>query len=32
MAVEVLFLDPERALHATVFVHPVPEGAVMGLN
>ena len=31
-AVEVFFLDPERALHAAVFVHPVPERAVMGLK
>ena len=31
-AVEVLLLDPERALHAAVFVHPVPERAVMGLK
>ena len=31
-AVEVLFLDPERALDAAVFVHPVPERPVMGLK
>ena len=31
-AVEVLLLDPERALHLAVFVHPVPERAVMGLK
>ena len=32
LAVEVLLLNPERALRAAVFVHPVPEGAVMGLK
>ena len=32
LAVEVLFLDPECALHAAVFVHPVPERPVMGLK
>ena len=31
-AVEVLLLDPERALHFAVLVHPVPERAVMGLK
>ena len=31
-AVEVLFLDPECALHLAVFVHPVPERPVMGLE
>ena len=32
LAVEVLLLDPERALHAAVFVQSVPERAVMGLK
>ena len=31
-AVEVLLLDPERALHLAVFVDPVPERPVMGLK
>ena len=31
-AVEVFPLDPEGALHLAVFVHPVPERAVMGLE
>src|SRR4030095_6442122 len=32
LPVEVLLLDPERALHVAVFVHPGPEGAVMSLK
>ena len=32
LAVEVFFLDPERALHAAVFIHSVPEWAVMSLK
>ena len=32
LPVQVLLLDPERALHAAVFVHPVPERAGMGLK
>ena len=32
LPVEVLLLDPERALHTAVFVHAVPERAVMGLK
>ena len=31
-AVEVFFLDTERALHFAVLVHPVPERPVMGLK
>ena len=31
-AVEVLLLDPERALHLAVVVDPVPERPVMGLE
>ena len=31
-AVEVLVLDPEHALHLAVFVDPVPEWPVMGLE
>src|SRR5258705_13080665 len=31
-AVEMLLFDPEHALHLTVFVHPVPERPVMGLE
>ena len=31
-AVEVLLLDPERAAHAAVVLHPVPERPVMGLE
>ncbi len=31
-AVEVLLLDPERALHLAALVDPVPERAVMGLK
>ena len=31
-AVKVLLLDPERALHFAVLVHPVPERPVMGLK
>ena len=32
LPVEVLLLDPERALHAAVFIHSVPEWAVMSLK
>ena len=32
LAIEVLLLDPEGALYAAVFVHPVPKGPVMGLK
>ncbi len=32
LAVEMFFLDPERALHAAVVAHPVPERPVMGLE
>jgi hypothetical protein len=32
LPVEVLLLDPERAVHFAVFVHPVPERAGMGLK
>src|SRR5262249_33639949 len=32
LAVEVLFLDPEDALHLAVLVHAVPERPVMGLE
>src|SRR5258707_9774856 len=31
-AVEVLVLDPEHTLHLAVFVDPVPERPVMGLE
>src|SRR5258707_13977183 len=31
-AVEVLVLDPEHTLHLAVFVDPVPEWPVMGLE
>ena len=31
-AVEMLFLDPEGALHAAMVVHPVPERPEMGLE
>ena len=32
LPVKVFLLYPERALHAAVFVHPVPEWAVMSLK
>src|SRR3954469_14741801 len=31
-AVEMLLLDPEYALHLAMFVDPVPERSVMGLE
>jgi hypothetical protein len=31
-AVEMLFLDPERAMDAAVILHPVVERPVMGLK
>jgi hypothetical protein len=31
-AVEVLVLDPERATHAAVVVHPVVEWAIVGIE
>jgi hypothetical protein len=31
-AIEVLFLDPERAADAAIVLHPVPERPVIGLE